>query len=330
MISIGADVAQDKIDICIYDCTQKKVLLEKMILNTRKGFQELEPTLSEFSVKRILVESTGGLEEAFCVYFQNRGPELFVLNPKQVKRFKEACFEDQKTDRIDAKALAHMAILHHLKGSAVMSAEEKRMQSLLRQRHFLVQERTRLVLRKSRLKKLTVHELVIDQLTSLIRTLDLKISKIEKTLLANIESDAGTQERFERLQTIPGIGQKTAFVLMQHLGQETRKFENPEKFCAFAGLYPTKRESGLMKGREKLTSKGCRDLRGALYLAAMTNLTGKSKRNLWKKYYEAKLSQGKRPKQILIAIANKLARAAWLVTTKNWIFDPTKFLPSFA
>lgn len=330
MISVGADVAQDKIDICVYDCSQKKVLLEKTILNSRKGFEELEFSIKDLSVERILVESTGGLEEAFCVYFENKGPELFVLNPKQVKRFKEACFEDQKTDRIDAKALAHMAILHHLKASRLMSAEEKRMQSVLRQRHFLVQERTRFILRRNCLKRQTVDELVIDQLTSLIRTLDLKISKIEKTLLANIKSDSKTSERFEKLQTIPGIGQKTAFVLMQHLGQETRKFENPEKFCAFAGLYPTKRESGLMRGREKLTSKGCRDLRGALYLAAMTNLTGKSKRNLWRKYYESKLGQGKKPKQILIAIANKLARAAWLVTTKNLAFDPSKFLPSFA
>ncbi len=330
MISVGADVAQDKIDICIYDCEKQRVLLEQTIPNSSPGFKQLSSVFKRFDPKRILVENTGGLEEAFCFYFQTKGAQLIVLNPKQVKRFKEACFEDQKTDKIDARVLAHMAILHDLEGAKQLSVEERQAQSLLRQRHFLVKERTRLFLRKNRLQRQVIHELVTKQLTSLIKTLDREISKIEETVLSKIKTDSGAEEHFKKLQMIPCVGKKTAFVLMQYLGQQTRRFENPEKFCAFAGLYPTKRESGAMRGPEKLTSKGCRELRTTLYLVALTSLTRRSKDNLWKKYYKVKLSQGKKPKQILIAIANKIARAAWFVTTKNWEFDPAKCLPSFA
>jgi transposase len=72
MISVGADVAQDKIDVCVYDCSQKKVLLEKTILNSRKGFEELEFSIKDFLIKRILIESTGGLEEAFVCILKKR------------------------------------------------------------------------------------------------------------------------------------------------------------------------------------------------------------------------------------------------------------------
>ncbi len=51
------------------------------------------------------------------------------------------------------------------------------------------------------------------------------------------------------------------------------RFKNNKALVAYAGLNPMLQESGMWKGKTKLSKKGCRVLRKALYMPALTAMT---------------------------------------------------------
>jgi transposase len=336
MYSLGVDIAQDKFDVCLFDCKTEKDILEKSYKNDLTGFEECKKDIISLKVElkdlKIYLESTGGLEENFFEYFQNKVIQAYILNAKQVKNFKAALFEDHKTDKIDAKVLARMIVLPGLKNSHKAENQNKDMKifkAFCKQRDFLVKQRTNAKLRLNRILKTKGNnspDFLIDQMRSLIETLDKQINEIENEINKTISSDPDLMKSFTFLKKVPSIGNITAFTLMGYLGKDGKSFKNAEKFCAYAGLYPAKRESGKWVGQNKLTIKGNRELRRVLYLCAVSSITRKGK---FRSFYESKIKLGKKPMQILICIANKLARLSWSVVYNQTYYDESKFLKNF-
>lgn len=337
MYSLGVDISQDKFDICLYDTEQEKDLLEKVYHNNDKGFKECEEDLKsnkvELSNLKMYLESTGGLEENFFEYFQKEAKQVYILNAKQVKSFKEALFEDHKTDKIDAKVLSRMIVLPNLKNSYKtqnLSEEMKLYKGYCKQREFLMRQSVSSKIRLKRIIKTKgdkADDFLIKQMNDLIKVLEAQIEELEKKINKTISSDPDLKKSFSFLKNVPNIGNKTAFVLLGYLGKDAKYFADGNKFCAYAGLYPTMRQSGKWVGEKKLTLKGNRELRKALYMCAVSSITRKGK---LKNYYESKIKEGKSPMQVLISIANKLARLAWSVVYNQTEYDERKFLVNFS
>lgn len=337
MISCGIDVAQDNFVLCVYDAVSQKDITNKQFKNNISGFLATEKLLKKYvddiSSIKMYLESTGGLEQGLFTYFIEKKVSVYIICPRQSKSFKRALFQDQKTYSIDAKTLARMIVLPNISNShrAVESCEMKELKLLLRQREFLMKDKTRMILRLNRLiaKEGSGFEdsFIFNQLKDMEFLLSEKIIELEKELYSYINKSVNLRETFDRLISIPCIGKTTACTLMQYLGTDAILFDTADKFCAFSGLYPVKNSSGKFCGDEILTQKGCRYLRRSLYLSA---LTGISKNKKIKSYFEVKKMEGKKPKQILIAIANKIARVTWSVVKNKTYFDNTKFLVQYA
>lgn len=96
----------------------------------------------------------------------------------------------------------------------------------------------------------------------------------------------------ELLQSIPGIGDKLAAAIVAETG-DTSQFTYPKQLVAFAGLDPSVFSSGKFTAASyRITKRGSKRLRRALYLAVQCSLRGGANPRL-KQYYDKKKKEGK-------------------------------------
>ena len=335
MFSLGVDIADKKFDISLYDTVKKEHIIQDSFINEEAGYIEcynqIKKKCNDIQTLTIFMESTGGLEEPFYDFFNQKVKDCYILNPQQAKNFKKALFIDQKTDNIDAKALALMVIMPQLQKSLKTQNDEMSqvLISLLSQREFLIKENTRAVLRKLRISKTKVDgtkDFLVMQLDRNIEHLTREILIIDKEIMNRIRKNPQYFKNYELLKEIPGIGDKTAKILVSYLGPNAELFASAEKFAAYAGLYPTENQSGNHVGQAKLTYKGCRKLKSSLYNCALSAVRNNGKLN---EYYYTKVATGKSKKQVIIALANKLAKLSWSVIKYQKKYDYTKFMPAY-
>jgi len=336
MFSLGVDIADKKFDISLYDTVTKKHIIQASFINGEAGFidcyNQIKEKSGDLKALTVFMESTGGLEEPLYNFFNQKVKDCYILNPQQAKNFKKALFIDQKTDNIDAKALALMIILPQLQKSLKTQNDEmsQTLISLISQREFLIKENTRAVLRKLRISKTKVDgtkDFLVLQLDRNIEHLTEEILIIDKEIMKQIKKNPKYLKNYELLKEIPGIGDKTAKILVSYLGLNADLFSSAEKFAAYAGLYPTENQSGNHVGQAKLTYKGCRKLKSSLYNCALAAIKNENKLH---EYYLQKIASGKSKKQILIAISNKLAKLSWSIIKYQKRYDNSKFMPNLA
>jgi transposase len=106
---------------------------------------------------------------------------------------------------------------------------------------------------------LKLHLEHIDDLNAKIVELE---SEIEKRLIA-----ADQHDLLERLQTIPGVGVKTAQVILSEIGSDMNRFPTAHHLASWAGLAPGKNESA-GRNRSAKTNPANRYLKAALVEAA--------------------------------------------------------------
>ncbi len=111
------------------------------------------------------------------------------------------------------------------------------------------------------------------------------------------------------LQTIPGVGLISALTIVAECGDISR-FKHPRALTAFAGLDPSVKESGQFKGtRNKISKRGNRQIRRALYMVAMRSVSINRKGDYVNPYlrdfYDRKC-RSKPNKVALIAVTHKL------------------------
>jgi transposase len=130
------------------------------------------------------------------------------------------------------------------------------------------------------------------------------------------------------IKTIPGIGRVTAPVILSELGCISR-FAGPRgahRMLAYAGLDPCVRESGMWKGRIKMSKRGSPVLRTALFQAASM---GRLHHPFFAAIYDRQRHQKQKHHHIAIShVARKLVEIIYAVCKSNQPFDPSKLCPS--
>ena len=96
----------------------------------------------------------------------------------------------------------------------------------------------------------------------LIEVLSAEIEEVEASINAIMD------ELHTPITTIPGIGVQTAAVIMGEIG-DFSAFSSPNKILAYAGMSPTKHDSGqVANSRGRMEKRGSKHLRFALFNAA--------------------------------------------------------------
>jgi transposase len=125
------------------------------------------------------------------------------------------------------------------------------------------------------------------------------------------------------IMTFPGIGYIDGAMILGEIG-DIRRFSNPRKLLAYAGLDPTVCQSGKFTAKStKMSKRGSKILRFALINAAW-QLTLNDK--TFKDYYDLKCSQGLNHYGALGHVAHKLVRVVFKLLKDNVPFVTCEIL----
>src|SRR5262249_38597840 len=117
------------------------------------------------------------------------------------------------------------------------------------------------------------HKLILSELLNLWESLEQSLQRLDAAIEA---ASAPFREAVVLLDTIPGIAQIGAQVILSEIGTDMSRFPTAAHLCAWAGVAPGNYESA-GKQRSGKTRKGNRALRRALVEAAQAGVKAKDK-----------------------------------------------------
>lgn len=190
-------------------------------------------------------------------------------------------------------------------------------QSLAREIQALSKDITRLKNRLEAAEQGQIHPKVI-------RSLQRRITALEEKRVLEEELEQETKQSKQQPLTLllgmPGIGLRTACLLLAELGDITR-FTTARKVVAFAGLTPTQFASGSsVKKRSRISRLGSRRLRHILYMPCLAAIRFNP---IIKDFFTHLVERGKHKKAAVLACMAKLLKIIFGVLTHQKPIDPT-------
>jgi hypothetical protein len=145
---------------------------------------------------------------------------------------------------------------------------------------------------------------------------------VAELLRAGLDQLARASEAVRTLETVPGVGPRTAEAVAACL-HDPHRFRSGKQVSAYAGLVPRQFQSGDRGGR--ITRRGPALLRKLLVECAWVML----RYNAWARAVYLRLSRGQaRTKQAIVALAPRLAFGAWFFSRgRNWDALPNPLSP---
>jgi transposase len=284
---IGVDVAKAAIDVA---AGAGPVLRVARVADQLQAWAATVPRHA-----RVVLEATGGYEQAVVLALRARGIAVSIVNPRQVRDFAKATGQLAKTDRIDARVLAHFGAALQPRITVALAKDAQELRALLDRRRQLVDARTA---EKNRRKQ--APETIIGSIDDHIEWLDQQIDVIDRAIADVVQAHADLSSAVARLQTAPGVGRVVATTLLTHLPELGRL--DRKRMAALAGLAPFARESGQCRGRRAIWG-GRAEARAMLFLAARVAARWDPH---FRTFYERLLAHGKSKKAAFAAVARKL------------------------
>lgn len=312
---LGLDISKAKFDACLLTDAKKH---SAVFDNTQAGFEKLAAWLAQHQCKQAelhaCMEATGNYGLDLAAFLVAERIKVSIVNPKQIKAFGDSELARNKTDPMDAARIARFCRAHEPAAWTPPMAHIRSLRELTR--------------RCAGLKAMLTQEInrekagLADQAArASVKRMQDYISKEIKTITDEIRdllaSDATLQANFDRLCTIPGIGDVTAALLLAEL-PNIAEF-TPKGLAAFAGLSPSEHSSGARQRSSGISRIGNGAVRSALYLCA---LSARRHNPRLRDFVTRMQAAGKPNKVILVAIARKLLVMAHAVIRTQTDFQP--------
>jgi len=308
---MGIDVAKDSLVIDAYPVSQRLT-----VTNNTAGIQTLVARLVEKPPCLIVLEATGGYERRVAAELLSAGLKVVVVNPRQVRDFAKGLGQYAKSDPIDARVLAHFAMVVNPKPRVAHMAPDQALAELVTRRRQLILQRDqeRNHREHAQLKKVKA------SIDKVLKLLEAQIEELDELIADRIDSDDGLKANQAILQSVPGVGPQTIatlLALLPELGHLNRR-----QVAKLVGVAPFDRDSGKFKGRRTIWG-GRAPVRNALFMTAMV---ARQHNPLIKAFGDRLAAQGKAKKAVLIACLRKLlillnsllrSRQTWQPATNN-------------
>jgi transposase len=254
-------------------------------------------------------------------------------------QFVKPYVKSNKSDTIDAAAIAEAVTRPTMRFVEVKTAEQVDLQALHRIRNLMVTNRTRLICQmrafclekgvaihqgagkfKADLPRVLANE--ENDLTAMMRRLladlfddlkklELRIADVSR----EIEAIADRDDRSRRLMTVPGIGPLTATAIVAAAG-DGRQFRRARDMAAWLGLVPREHSTGGKTTLLGISKRGNRYLRRLLVHGARSSVMhmdrSRDRLGAWLDGLERRMHANK----VTVALAAKIARIAWVILTR--------------
>lgn len=285
----------------------------------------IQVVAGDFPGSSIVVEATRNWQW-MVEGFRGEGCQVVMAHPFRTKAIAAARI---KTDKVDAATLCHLLRANLVPEAYTATPKEVQQRVLARGRRSLVHDQTLLKNRiHAELGKYNLNysgsdlfgtsgriwleqqvlpescRLVIDTYLELLDSTQDQVASLTKVITQKSSDDP----RAKLLNTIPGIGVTTAFLLSSEIGDLSR-FKSAKHFASYFGLVPRLSQSGSHAYYGRITKCGNTGVRWALVQAAHRIVRMEPH---WRKWYEniALRSGNKKAK---VAVARKLATIIYAI-----------------
>jgi transposase len=313
---LGIDISKLKFNVCLIHTTGKP--RHKLFPNTAASFEQLEEWLSKQDVERVhaCLEATGTYSEPLALFLHEAGQRVSVVNPAAVKAFAQSRLSRTKTDKVDAELIARFCQAQEPPAWSPPAAEVRELQALVRRLDALTEMR---VAEENRLSSGITVEVVRHSVEEHPAYLSKQINRTQELIHAHIDNHPTLKRQRELLDSIPGIGETTAAVLLAEM-TDLKQYRSARQVAAYAGLVPRERQSGSsLRGRARLSKIGNARLRKALYFPAVTAIRCSPFFQAWA---EGLRGRGKCKMTVICAVMRKLIHLAYGVLKTCQPFDP--------
>jgi transposase len=269
------------------------------------------------------MEATGVYYEELAWFLHCEGQKVSVVFPNRARQFARSLEARSKTDKIDARVLAQMALERELPLWNAPSMFLWMIKMLNRERASLNKD----IVRNGNRRHALDHGHVYHQQTylDLVRRSDQRINlcksqvgEIDQQMKQLASEDASLHEAIQRITEIPGIGFQTALTILA----ETDAFANIaniRQLVCYSGLDVKLNESGRFKGRSTISKQGNSFIRSALYMPALAAI----RHNIvLRSYYEQLYARKKNKKMAIVAVMRKLLVLIYTLYRSGKPYDP--------
>ncbi len=249
-VVLGIDVSKKTLDATlIFD----NRTLSKQFKNSAEGFKLLAAWLESLEIEQVhaCLEATGTYSEAAALFLHERGHLVSVAGPLRIKGYANANMQRNKTDRLDAQLIASFCQTQEPDQWLPPSAEVKQLQALMRRIEVLEEMRQA---EENRLAN-SVSE-VQPSIGRMIALLTEEIRELERQIKEHIDRHPNLKEQSRLLQTIPGIGSRTAQLLLSEI--EFERYRSARSVAAQAGACAAKAAVGSeFEADESIETRQC-------------------------------------------------------------------------
>lgn len=319
---VGIDLAKTTFQAALWGHEELRHMRVRAFSRNADGAKDLLAWLGEQGGPDarlgLVMEATATFGDELATWLLERDPGLHIaiVNPTQTSAFLRSMGLRNKTDDLDAKALARYGFDRKPASWEKPTPEMAALKDLVRIRMDLVNVRTAMTLRlkdHGRTSKLAAQAMV-----QVIQSLNTQIKALEMGIREHLRVHAPLEKKVTRLESIRGVGLITAVTVLAELGDPSR-FARSRQLTAFAGVSPRRKESGTsIRGKTRMCKQGSARVRGVLYLAASAAVRFNPD---LKALYERLLAQGK-PRRVALGAAMRkllvLMRAV-LKADHDWV-----------
>ncbi|MBV8069689.1 MAG: IS110 family transposase [Acidobacteriaceae bacterium] len=309
----------------------------KLEMKRKLQRSELIPFFEKQAACTVVMEACGAAHHWARILIGLRH-EVKLIAPEAVKPFIK---KGRKNDAADAAAICEAALRPEVKFVPIKRLEQQGVLALHSARSLLVKQETMLANAMRGLATefgLTVPKGIgrLDELVALVDADEAFPEQARQvftglhdhcrataqrmaTLEAGIVAHARRDETARRLATIPGIGPITASLIAATVG-DISVFKTARHFAAWLGLVPRQYSTGGKSRLGRITKSGNREIRRLLVLGATSMVFRAEQWNSAAGVWTRGVLQRRPVRLVTVALANKMARIAWAVMTRNEVY----------
>ena len=284
---VGIDVSKSWLDVHVHGLGHSA-----RFGNTPVGYARLLAWLSPHALRLVVLEATGGYEQAALDALHAAGLPMVRLNPRQARDFAKATGQLAKTDTLDARVLAQMAAVLELMRYQPAEPWRRQLAQYRQRRAHLVmllqQERQRL----SQLSDAWLQQ----QARTAVRHWQKMLGEVD----ARIAGQIAAQSDLAVLRQVTGVGPVLLATLAAQLPELGRV--DGKAIAKLVGVAPLARDSGSMRGARSIWG-GRASVRQALYMGGLVAVRFHPD---LRTFYQRLRAQGKVAKVALVAAMRKL------------------------
>lgn len=323
---IGIDVAQLELVCCfavLSDDLRTVFKSYATFKNNQKGFLKMvkwtKEILSNECDPIFVMEATGVYHEKFAYWLHKKSYNISIVLPNKISNYARSLEVRTVTDKTASEAIARFGIERNLDLWNPPRKIFAEMKQLTREREQIVSERTTIKNQIHAEKtEANPNKSSLKRLNQRLRLLNKQEKEIKIELEEIIKTDEELKNKVNKICTIPGIGRLTTAIILA----ETNGFElikNKRQLTSYAGMDVKEKQSGTsVKGKPKISKRGNRYLRKAVYLPSLTAV---KHNELHKETYARLVGRHGIKMKALVAIQRKLLELVYILFKNNTTYD---------